>query len=122
MQRGTLREYLYNSDNQPLPWKQRLQILVGAASRLHDVIESMTRAKTSLQHAEFNLIVARKALLTLHSLAHNGKTDSREKWWHTKHNNEILRLYLASLEYSHSGVNTSERVSDRDMVDVAMKP
>ncbi|KAJ1406541.1 Serine-threonine/tyrosine-protein kinase, catalytic domain [Sesbania bispinosa] len=35
MQRGTLREYLYNSDNQPLSWKKRLEILLGAARGLH---------------------------------------------------------------------------------------
>jgi len=34
MQRGTLREYLYNSDNQPLSWKQRLEILLDAARGL----------------------------------------------------------------------------------------
>ncbi|KAJ1379290.1 Protein kinase-like domain superfamily [Sesbania bispinosa] len=59
VQRGTLCEYLYHSDNQPLRWKQRLQILVGATSGLHDVIESTTRATTSLQHARFTLVVAR---------------------------------------------------------------
>ncbi|KAK7340666.1 hypothetical protein VNO77_21375 [Canavalia gladiata] len=35
MQRGTLREYLYNSDNQPLWWNQRLQILLDAARGLN---------------------------------------------------------------------------------------
>ncbi|XP_058736476.1 receptor-like protein kinase FERONIA [Vicia villosa] len=35
MQRGTLREYLYGSDNEPLTWKQRLEILLGAARGLH---------------------------------------------------------------------------------------
>ncbi|XP_045793497.1 receptor-like protein kinase FERONIA [Trifolium pratense] len=35
MQRGTLTEYLYGSDNEPLTWKQRLEILLGAARGLH---------------------------------------------------------------------------------------
>ncbi|XP_027350272.1 receptor-like protein kinase FERONIA [Abrus precatorius] len=34
MPRGTLREYLYGADNQPLSWKQRLEILLGAARGL----------------------------------------------------------------------------------------
>ena len=35
MQHGTLCEYLYGSNNQPLQWKQRLEILLGAARGLN---------------------------------------------------------------------------------------
>ncbi|XP_024625927.1 receptor-like protein kinase FERONIA [Medicago truncatula] len=35
MQHGTLCEYLYGSNNQPLSWKQRLEILLGAARGLN---------------------------------------------------------------------------------------